>query len=205
MIKKIKYISYLAGAIESANANEMNSWREEVKRKLRSPNLCFYDPVEMESSKVGKKAIAQIEYIKKLKKAKRWIKFNNEMNKIWWGNLDIDKVKIEKMRVLIYLYEKSKIEGNYNIDMISWGDFEAVARSNFIIVYYPKDIKTVGTIEECLVAYLLGIPIYLILPDMNEQECNSTLINRVMESKGKIFYTIDSCCKYIKNKYLIEK
>jgi hypothetical protein len=203
MNKRVKYLCYLAGAMEFASMKEMKSWREEVKEKLRPFGIVFYDPVEREGDKVHRNPKEQGEYIRGLKQAGKWDLFHEELRKIYWGSIDISKM--DKMRILIYLNEKGKLEGNYETDLQYWGDFEAVARSSFIIVYYPKDVHTVGTIEECFIAYLLEIPIYLILPDSTKTECSSTLVDRAIMSGGQIFYSIKDCCDFIVDKYKLKE
>jgi hypothetical protein len=125
------------------------------------------------------------------------------MEKIWWGNIDTNK--LDRIRLLIYLYEKARLEGNYITDFKYWGDYEAVVRSDFIITYLPKDTKTVGTILEVHICYLFGIPIYLILPDYSKSEANSTLIDTVMKSGGQIFYSINECTNFIREKYKLRE
>ena len=197
--KKLKYTTYTAGAIEAVSSTEMKGWRAEIREKLASPDLGVYDPVEQESNKVGKESGKQVEYITGLKQGGYWDKFNAEMEKIWWGN--IDTKKLDRIRLLIYLYEKARLEGNYTTDFKFWGDYEAVVRSDFIITYLPKDIKTVGTLLEVHICYLFGIPVYLILPDQSKTDTNSTLIDVVMKSGGQIFYSINEACTFIREKY----
>jgi hypothetical protein len=201
--KRIKFLTYTAGAIESASAKEMKTWRQEVAEKLASPDLKIYDPVQQEVTKVGKESAKQVEYIAGLKQAGHWDRFAEEMEKIWYGR--IDTKKLDRIRLFIYLYEKARLEGNYDTDLQYFGDYEAVIRSNFIIVYLPKDIKTIGTLFEIHTAYLLGIPVYLILPDQCKTDANSTLIDVTMKSGGEIFYNINECCDYIKTKYKLKK
>jgi hypothetical protein len=201
--KRLKYTSYLAGAIEAVSTKEMKSWRTEIREKLNSPDLGIYDPVEQESAKVGKESGKQVEYITGLKQGGHWEIFGEEMSKIWWGK--IDTIKLDKIRLLIYLYEKARLEGNYLTDFQYWGDYEATVRSDFIITYYPKDIRTVGTLNEVHTCYLFNIPIYLILPDHPKTEENSTLIDEVMKSGGDIFYSINECCNFIKEKYKLKE
>lgn len=200
--RKLKYTTYLAGSIESASKEEMTSWREEIKSKLISPDLGIYDPVTQEAIKVGKESKSQVEYITGLKQGGYWDRFNEEMEKIWWGKIDTNK--LDRIRLLIYLFEKAKLEGNYLTDFQYWGDYEAVIRSDFIITYLPKDTKTVGTLLEVHICYLFGIPVYLILPDHPKTECNSTLIDVVMKSRGQIFYSINECCNFVKDKYKLK-
>jgi len=201
--KRLKFTSYTAGAIEAASSKEMKSWRAEIREKLASPDLGIYDPVAQESNKVGKESGKQVEYITGLKQGGYWDKFDAEMEKIWWGR--IDTKKLDRIRLLIYLYEKARLEGNYLTDFCFWGDYEAVVRSDFIITYYPKDVKTVGTLLEVHVCYLFGIPVYLILPDHPKTDENSTLIDVVMKSGGKIFYSIKECCEFIRDKYKLKE
>lgn len=200
--KKLKFTTYLAGAIEAVSNKEMKSWRDEIEEKLSSPDLGIYNPVEQEANKVGKESGKQVEYITGLKQGGHWEIFTEEMRKIWWGK--IDTTKLDKIRLLIYLQEKARLEGNYLTDFPYWADYEATVRSDFIIVYFPKDVKTVGTLNEIHICYLFNIPIYLILPDHPKTEANSTLINEVMESKGEIFYSINECVNFIKEKYKLK-
>jgi hypothetical protein len=200
---RLKWTSYLAGAIEAVSSKDMKTWRADVREKLASPDLGIYDPVEQESSKVGKESKNQVEYITGLKQGGHWDIFGTEMEKIWWGL--IDTLKLDRIRLLIYLYEKAKLEGNYLTDFQYWGDYEAVVRSSFIIAYLPKDIKTIGTIIEIFLCYLFGIPVYLILPDSSKTECNSTLIDIVMKSGGEIFYSINEATNFIREKYKLRE
>lgn len=199
---RIKYLTYLAGAIESVSNKEMKTWRTEIEEKLASPDLYFYNPVTQESGKVGKESKDQVQYIAGLKQSGNWDKFAEEMEKIWFGK--IDTIKLDKVRLFIYLYEKARLEGNYDTDLSLWGDYEATIRSNFIIAYMPKDSKTVGTIAEIHTCYLFNIPIYLILPDCSKTDANSTLIDMVMKSGGEIFYSINECCNFIRDKYKLK-
>jgi len=201
--KRIKYLSYLAGSIESATKKEMIFWREEVKEFLKSPDLYFYDPVTQEAKKVGKNSKDQVQYISGLKQGGHWDKFAEEMEKIWFGT--IETIKLDKVRLFIYLYEKARLEGNYDTDLDLWGDYEAVIRSNFIIAYLPKDAKTIGTIAEIHTCYLFNIPVYLILPDQSKTEANSTLIDMVMKSGGEIFYSVKEACDFIRDKYKLKE
>jgi len=198
---KIKYLCYTAGAIEHVSTSEMKTWREEINSRLKSPDLCIYDPVSQESSKVGKLSGEQVEYIKGLKRAGHWDLFMQEMTKIWWGNIIPDSHLAE---LFLHLRLKAITEGNFLEDLHKYGDYEAIARSTFIIVYLPKDVKTVGTIYEIMLAFLLHIPIYLILPDSPKTEANSSLLYGVMLSGGETFYTVNECCNYIIDKYKVK-
>jgi len=198
MNKKYKYTTYSAGAIEHVSSKEMKTWRQEVTEKLSSPDLLIYDPVVQESFKVGKPSGEQVIYITGLKQGGHWIRFREEMQKIWWGQINPQADLIDLFKEL---QMRASIDGNTAEDISTWGDYEAVARSSFIIVYLPKDTKTVGTIYEVMLAFLLRIPIYLILSNSNKTECNSSLLYGIIISGGEIFYSVNDACKAIREKY----
>jgi len=203
MNDRIKYTTYLAGAIEHVTEAEMKSWRDQITEKLESPDLLIYDPVTQESSKVGKQSGQQIEYIKGLKRAGKWNLFFTEMWKIWYGQIGENTDLID---LLTALRMRKHIDGNRHEDIKYWGDSEAVVRSDFIIVYMPKAVKTVGTIFEVVFAFLFRIPIYLILPDCPKTETNSSLLfGNQIANNGKLitFYKTEDCIKYIQEKYKI--
>ena len=202
-MNRVKYTTYLAGAIESASEVEMTSWRKTVSKELNFPDLLIYDPIEQESYKVGKESIKQVEYITNLKRAGHWEQFYTEMWKIWFGAI---QQNTDIIQTLQNLRMRKFIDGNHREETKYWGDAEAVVRSDFLIIYMPKDIKTVGTIYECMLAFLFRIPIYLILPDSTKTECNSSLLfGNQISNKGKlkVFYTVKDCIKFIKEEYKI--
>ena len=202
MSEKVKYTTYLAGAIEHVSNKEMKSWREEFKEKLNSPDLLIYDPVAQESSKVGKLSGKQVEYIAGLKRSGNWKLFYEEMWKIWFGGI---AKNTDIMQLLNNLRMRKYIDGNTEEDLKYWGDAEAVVRADFIIIYMPKNVKTVGTIWEEVFAMLFRIPIYLILPDCSKTEANSTLIfgDQIANNGNEpiTFYSINECVKYIKENH----
>lgn len=201
--ERIKYTTYWAGAIEHVNTKEMTDFRKELTEKLSCHDLLIYDPVAQESTKVGKLSGQQVEYIKNLKRAGRYDLFFIEMWKIWFGEISSNS---DLIQLLIHLRMKKHIEGNRPRDLKYWGDSEAVVRSDFIVVYLPKNVKTVGTIFEVVFAFLFRIPIYLILPDHPNTDANSSLLfGNMISNNGqlKTFYSINDCVKYIKETYKI--
>jgi len=200
MTNKLKLITYTAGGIEHCSNKEMKSWRDEVAERLASPELTIYDPVKMEAEKVGKPSGEQVEYIRGLKQSGNWKRFYEEMHKIWMSNIAPNSEMLEVFkRIRIDKY----INGVYEEDLKKMGDYQAVLVSDFIVVYMPKDIKTIGTIFEIVIAFLFNIPIYLILPDSSKTDANSSLLYGVLLSKGETFYSINDCCKFIREKYML--
>lgn len=201
MNKRIKYTTYLAGAIENASTKEMKDWRDELTERLNHPDLLIYDPVAQESLKVGKPSGQQVEYVKGLKRAGHWDLFFIEMWKIWFGAISANS---DLIQLLTNLRMRKHIDGNCREELHHWGDSEAVVRSDFIVVYMPKDTKTVGTIFEVVFAFLFRIPIYLILPNCPKTEANSSLLfgNQISNSgELKVFYNLNDCIKDIKETY----
>jgi len=188
--------TYLAGYIET-NPENAKGWRDEIKEKLHNPKLLIYCPLTYESLKTGRHAPEQIKYIIGLKSGGHWEYFKEEMKKIWWGIVRPGRNRFEIMKQFQY---RKMIDGNSEADLKVWGDFEAVARSNFIILYYKHDKPTWGTPAEAFEAFLLDIPIYII-SDVPKRDMNSSLLWWVLETKGEVFYKLDDCVNFIKDKY----
>lgn len=205
MEPKLKLTMYLACAMEHASLEHAVGWKVKVKEELCSPFIGIYDPVEQEEAKTGKPLPETAKYIYGLKRGGH-SKFHDQMNKIWWG--DTEPRIGNKIKMLELFRDRASIDGNYKSEFPHWGDFEAVARSNFIIAYIEKNVLTVGTHHEILTAYLLDIPVFLILGNDTRSNANSTLVNKVEMSggeRGKIFYTVDDCLHHIKEIYSIDK
>jgi len=127
------------------------------------------------------------------------------MWKIWFGHI---AQNTDLIQLLTTLRMRKYIDGNVEEDLKYWGDAEAVVRSDFIIIYMPKNVKTVGTIWEEVFAMLFRIPIYLILPDHSKTEANSTLIfgDQIANNGNEpiTFYSIGECVKYVKEQHSLK-
>jgi len=200
MKKRYKLTTYLAGAIEHTDKDQMVTWREQFRKSFSPHDLLIYDPVLQESVKVGLPPGEHNKYIRNLKKAGHYEHFYDEMWKIWFG--DIDK-NTDINEVLSFLRNRKLIDGNYREEYILWGDAEAVVRSDFIVAFLPKNVKTIGTIFEIVFAFLFRIPVFLVLPDQTKTSVNSSLLFGIMISGGEVFYSMKDCIKYIKKVYKI--
>ena len=204
MINRLTITTYLASAIEHNKVVQdlsKEDHKEIIKNELAHPLVGIYDPVAREGQKSGKDCQLANQYIKNLKKAGHLDRFDEEMDKIWWGDITPDYDKIEVMRAIRNDFLRF---GNTIDDLNHWADYEAVLRSLFIIAYLEKNLKTIGTIKEIHTAYLFNIPVMLLLPDDTVTEANSTLINMVRKSGGIVF-SGNNCIKeliqYIKDTY----
>ena len=202
-MNKLKYTCYFAGPIEhTTNDKEVNNPKQELYNELDHPHLGIYEPLKQEADKVGRSTKEQCDYIRGLKKAGHWDIFFKEMWSIWWGVIEENSDLIDVLRHLRML---KHVNGNRRSDFEFWGDAEAVVRSDFVVAYYPN-INTVGTDWEIFLAALFRIPVYLIIPDRSKTDANSTLIFGVEKlSRGKVFYSIKDCSKFICEKYNLKK
>lgn len=204
--EKLVLTTYLASAIEHNKVVqdlENESHKEIIKRELGHPSFGIYDPVAREGQKSGKDCQLANQYIKNLKKAGHLDRFDEEMDKIWWGEITPGYDKIAIMRAIRSEYLRF---GNTIDDLNHWADYQAVLRSTFIIAYIEKNVKTVGTIKEIHTAYLFNIPVMLLLPDDTVTEANSSLINMVRRSGGQVFSgatCTKDLIKYLKETYKI--
>lgn len=204
----LKLTTYLASAIEHNKVvqdEKQEDHKEIIKKELSHPLFGIYDPVERETQKTGDNCQSANKHIKNLKRSGKWSYFDEAMNKIWWGDINPSTEKFEVMKAIRVDFLRN---GNTIDDLNHFGDYQAVLRSNFIIAYLEKNVKTVGTIKEIHTAYLFNIPVYLLLPDDTVSEANSTLISMIRDSKGEVF-SGSNCTKelvkYLKEKYGIWK
>jgi len=201
MNDRLRYTIYLSSAIEHGTPDEeAKTWKEQVKKELGKPDVGIYDPIEQEIYKTGRTVKEACEYLTGLKRGGKWDLFHEQLNKIWWGEVKADYNRIDMLKLF---RQRALIDGNRKDEFSSWGDEEAVVRSDFIIVYLDKNVKTVGTYREIVRAYDFNIPVYLILSNQTKTDANSTLIDMVVQSGGEIFYSVSDCIKFIKEKYNI--
>jgi hypothetical protein len=203
MADKLLLTTYLAAAIEHSKKvleGKTEDWKAELKKGLTHPLVGIYDPVDREAQKTGKKSGEHVGYVCGLKQGGHWDKFLWEMKKIWWGRINPKGHKVDIMK---QLRNRFLVDGNEMRDLDFWGDIEAVLRSDFIMVYMEKEVKTIGTVREITYAEMFDIPIFLILPDQTKTEANSTLLEMVMNSGGDIFYNAKDAVKAIREKYSI--
>lgn len=190
-----KYVTYLAGWIEAC-PDSANTWRSKINNAFEGSNIFTYCPIKYESIKTGQGTEENVKYIRKIKKQQNWKKFKEVMKNIWWG-----KSKVLSTYPLLNLtgsfYKKNL---NHFDDLTVLGDFEAVVRSDFIIVNYHHNRPSWGTPAEALLAYLFNIPIYVV-SNVSKTEMNSTLLWWVKETNGSIFKTEENVIDFIKEVY----
>jgi hypothetical protein len=185
---------YLAGPLEFADLSHGESWKTLIKKAL--PNILFYDPAERESNKTGTQIKESHKRLIEYKQTGNWSNLCDMMRNIWWDTIKCEKDRAGYLRDLNYIKDTVSDE-----DYLGYGDFQAVALSDFIIARLPKDVKIFGTAAEITLAYLLGIPVLILLPDSDIDYQNSTLCFFVKDCGGDFFKTITSLTKFIKDVY----
>jgi len=206
MLPKLLLTTYLAGAIEHnpiVMDKQVENWKEKFERELAHPLFGIYDPVKREPQKTGQNCQKANEHFKELKQQGRMEEFDEEFRKIWWGQINPGT---DKLSIIQAIRNDFRMKGNTRADFEEWADYQSVIRSDFIVAYLEKATRTVGTHKEIHTAYLLNIPVFLIMRDENIVGINSTLLNEVRDSGGKVFFgenATDECIKFIKETYKI--
>ena len=204
MLSKLLLTTYLAGAIESnpvVLGQQVETWKDKFEKELAHPLFGIYDPVKREPQKTGLNCQQSGERFKELKIQGKWEEFDKGFRKIWWGEINPGS---DKLSLIQAIRNDFRLHGNTRADFEEWADYQAVIRSDFIVAYLEKNTRTVGTHKEIHTAYLLNIPVFLIMPDENAVGNNSTLINEVRDSNGKDFYgetAVFDCIQFIKERY----
>jgi len=189
--------TYLAGPIESdAHASD---WRSELKTLLAEYPILIYDPVHLERVKTGYNYKQAGQALIKHIKEKEFDKFIDICNKIWWGNLDI-RSSDNVISVLQTLRNRKIVDRNTQTDMPYWGDLEAVVRSDFIVMYLKKNVRTVGTFIELAIAWLFKIPVFTIIEEPMHKMSFSALYFILM-SGGTVFSSVKDCASFIKSNF----
>lgn len=176
-IKKVyKYITYLAGPIESDELSGGELWRDRLTPKLEELGIKVLDPCALEFKKVGCDSKLLREKLIGWKQAGHWDKFMESMDKIWIGDVNAP------------------------------GDLECVRQSTFIIVYANLKIPTSGTKYEMIEALKSRIPIYCVTPDAKVDMNNSDLwcilkSNNVKSPDDCVFQSFNKLLEFIKTEY----
>jgi hypothetical protein len=206
MLQKLLLTTYLAGAIESnpiVLGQQVETWKDKFEKELAHPLFGIYDPVKREPQKTGQNCQKASEKFKDYIREGKMDEFDNGFRKIWWGDINPGT---DKLSIIQAIRNDFRLKGNTKADFEEWADYQSVIRSDFICAYLEKDTKTVGTHKEIHTAYLLNIPVYLIMPNEDILGINKTLLNEVRDSGGKVFFgetAVDDCIIFIKEIYKI--
>ena len=183
--------TYLIGAMEKTKAKDCGrGWRDklrpelEKRRDVKGNPIYVFDPTLEEQSKVG---FTPKEFQKKVD---GWINSGNNdkvaegSNLIWKGKTYIERDESEGKAKLVHVM----------------GDIDYVENSNFLICRFEKGDSPCGTFGEALLAYKIGIPIY-VLQTMTREEYPKSLVGWVFASGGGFFQNQSQLLDFIDKKY----
>lgn len=184
------YRAYAIGSIEHTGKNDNGSgWRNELTPKLNSRGIYCFDPVSLESKKIG---MPQEDFLQKLvnvRKNGRMEFFMENMEKIWKG-LDViekDGEKVISKRVL--------------------GDIGYVLNSDFLIFNLHELDRPGGSIIEMAYAHQAGIPTYLIT-EIPLYKLNSSILYFILDSghgQGGVFKSQRDLLEFLEEKYQLKE
>lgn len=184
------YRSYLIGSIEFTGKNDNGAgWRSELTPKLNSRGIYCFDPVSLESKKIG---MPQDDFLKKLinvRKNGRMEFFMNNMEKIWKG-VDI----IEE-------------ENGKTVSKRILGDIGYCLNSDFLIFNLHEQDKPGGSVIEMAYAHQAGIPTYLIT-DVPLYKLNSSILYFILDSghgQGGVFKSQNDLLEFLEDKYKLKE
>jgi hypothetical protein len=182
--------SYFIGSIEVTGKGDNGAgWRTELTPKFNSRGIYCFDPVSLESKKIG---MPQEDFLKKIvnvRKNGRMQFFMENMEKIWKG-LDIieeENGKLISKRVL--------------------GDLGYTLNSDFLVFNLHQNDKPGGSIIEMAYAHQAGIPTYLIT-EIPLYKLNSSILYFILDSgrgQGGVFKSQGDLLEFIDEKYNLKE
>lgn len=182
--------SYLIGSIEVTAKGDCGAgWRTELTPKLNSRGIYCFDPVSLESKKIG---MPQEDFLKKLvnvRKNGRMEFFMNNMEKIWKG---VDLVEIENDKL---------------ISKRILGDLDYTTGSDFLIFNLNENDKPGGSIIEMAYAHQAGIPTFLIT-EIPLYKLNSSILYFILDSgrgQGGVFKSQSDLLEFLDEKYNLKE
>ena len=202
-----KLITYLARPFEQSNDEDTKTgtWVSKINKSFDKRKIYVYDAAQQEAVKTKENLNKHIDSTHVMFIEKDYKVLEEEMNLIWFNS------RIAPIDIACWKFHKrhAKLFGTVG-DPNTWGDYEAVLKSDFIIARIPYPSITVGTYQELETAADFGIPIYLIIPDLKHKSridkskaFNKSLFRNVVNSGGKWFWCVGDCIKHVKKHYKV--
>jgi len=179
-------ITYLIGSMEAPADNDGGvGWRQLFTPKLNERGIYAFDPTFEEKKKIGMPTAEFMEKLNELVLDERWKEFLSEMRKIWKGRTYLQVINFKKVMVHIL------------------GDIQYVESSKFLVWHHKEGDKPGGTIVELVIAWLHGIPVYLVT-EMPLIKMNKSILYFLLDSgheQGRVFKTFDQLLSFLDEKY----
>jgi hypothetical protein len=184
-------IVYLIGSMEAPSDNDGGTgWRQYLTPRLQWRGIYSFDPTREEVAKIGMPTAQFMEKLTELQLADDWEQFIKLMGKVWKGNTFAEQLP----------------DGTYKLVRIL-GDIDYVESSKFLIWHHKDGDKPGGTIAELIIAWMRGIPVYLVT-EMPIVKMNKSILYFLLDSghgQGRIFKNFDDLLVFIDTKYNLEE
>src|SRR3990172_8472385 len=181
--------TYTIGAMENPIDKDNGvGWRQYLTPFLNSRGIYVFDPTREEIKKVGMPTEEFVMKLNELQEEKNYPEFLIQMSNIWKGKTYTQEVngKYETIHLL--------------------GDINYVEYSNFLIWHHKEGDQPGGTIAELVIAWMKGIPVYLVT-EMPIIKLNKSLLYFLLDSEhgqGRVFKSFKGILQFLDRKYKLE-
>jgi len=183
-------IVYLIGSMEAPADNDGGvGWRQYLTPRLNWRGIYCFDPTFEEKNKIGMPTPEFMLKLNELVLDENWGEFITQMRKVWKGRTYMQSV--EGREVMLHIL----------------GDIQYVESSNFLVWFHKDGDKPGGTLAELIIAWMRGIPVYLIT-EMPISKLNKSILYFLLDSgheQGRVFKTFDDFLGFIDTKYKLEE
>ena len=184
-------VVYLIGSMEAPAENDGGvGWRQYLTPRLNWRGVYCFDPTFEEKNKIGMPTPEFMEKLTELQLEENWDEFVTQMRKIWKGRTYMQDLKGKKVMLHVL------------------GDVQYVESSDFLVWHHKDGDKPGGTIAELVIAWMRGIPVYLVT-EMPIVKLNKSILYFLLDSghrQGRVFKGFDELLKFLDKKYkLVER
>lgn len=181
------FSAYAIGSMEAPAENDGGvGWRQYITPRLNWRGIFVFDPTREELAKIGLPTPEFMEKLNGLILSEQWEEFLENMDKVWKGKTFAEKL----------------LNGTYNLVRIL-GDIDYVYGSKFLVWHHKDGDKPGGTIVELILAWMRGIPVYLVT-EMPIIKMNKSILYFLLDSghrQGRIFKNFDDLLTFLDVKY----
>jgi len=184
--------TYLIGSMESPGKDDGGvGWRQVLTPLLNQRGIYVFDPTKEEAQKVGCSAEEIGQKLTGWQLGGHWDLFMETMAKIWRG---VTKI------------EEDPETGEPRVIHIM-GDIDYVDNSDFLIWYLNDGDRLGGTIAELVMAWIRGIPCYLITT-VPKSKINKSILFFLLDSghgKGRVFKNDGELLSFLDGEYKLNR
>jgi len=186
------YKTYLIGSMEAPGKDDAGvGWRQILTPCLNQRGIYVFDPTKEEAQKVGCSSEEIGEKLTGWQLGGHWDHFMKTMGAIWRGVTKIEEDPETSEPRVIHIM----------------GDIDYVENSKFLIWYLHEGDKLGGTIAELVMAWMKGIPCYLIT-EVPKSKINKSILYFLLDSghgQGRIFKNDGELLSFLDGEYKLQK